>query len=142
MSTSKKSKAGKASGNKRAKLRNVRRYLVLRAFERLNPAHQGQPSSSDSTDALVNEFRQSSCQHDPLPKLDPPLPDHESVVDPSMPASSKKLMAMMDEVWDYLLDVLGNPQDVKYIREAKRDTLIADLKALGIRSNRSKKRSG
>jgi hypothetical protein len=142
MSTSKESKAGKASGNKRAKMRNVRRYLVLRAFEQLKPAHQSQPSSSDSITALVNEFRQPSSQHDPLPKLDPPLSDYESVVDPSMPAPSDKRMAMMFKVWDDLSDVYRDPKAMESIRRAKRDTLIADLKALGIRSKRSKKRSG
>jgi hypothetical protein len=133
MSTSKKNKAGRASGIKRAKMCRVRRFWVLSAFEKLKPTHQKQPYSSESINALEEEFRNPSLGQDPLPQLDPPLGEYESVLDPSWPVPSEKLMRMMFEMRDDLDVDLSTMQS---IRRASRETLIRDLKALGVRSKR------
>lgn len=136
MNSSKKSNAGKASGISRANLARVRRFWVLSAFERLKPKYQAQPWSSESIDALENEFRSPKVFN--LPQLEPPLLHYESVVDPKARVPSEKLMAMID---DGLIDLLkkGVPESV---RQASRDTLIKDLQALEIRSKKRKQQSG
>ena len=137
MSSSKKSEAGKASGIARANLTWVRRFLVLSAFERLELKNQVQPYSSELIDALEDEFS-SPKVFNPFPQLEPPLLHYESVVNPAARVPSEKLMAMID---DELVDLLkkGIPE---FVRQASRETLISDLKALGIRSKRRKQRSG
>ena len=47
MSRLNKSKAGKSSGVKRAKLAALRRFLVLTAFEELKPTYRAQPFSDE-----------------------------------------------------------------------------------------------
>jgi hypothetical protein len=131
MSTSK--RAGKASGVRRADLARLRRYRVLSAFERLKPAYQNQPYSLESIEALENELHNPKV-HDPLPQLEPPLSDYESVVNPSRRAPSERLMRRLINTSDI--------QKPPSIRRVSRETLIKDLKALGIKSKRRKKRSG
>jgi hypothetical protein len=106
MSTSK--KAGKASGIKRAKLAERRRSSVLAAFLRLKKAHQTQPYSDESLDALEEELR-SGARHG-----------------------------------KFFIECyyVRNASEIIQKRTPSRDTIIKDLKALGVRSNRHKKRSG
>jgi hypothetical protein len=136
MSSSKKSKAGKASGVRRAGLTRVRRFLVLSAFERLKPKHQTQPYSTESINALEDEFR-SPQVFNLFPQVELLLQDYEFVVNRKARVPSEKLMAMVD---DALIHLLKNvPESV---RQASRETLIDDLKELGIRSKMRKQRSG
>jgi hypothetical protein len=132
MSASKKIIAGKASGIKRAKLVKVRRWFVLSAYEQLQPKHRNQPYSLESLDALENEFRN-------------PTTSGEFACDATgrrigkAPGPwSERLEAMFYEITPFLPETLGSIK-----KHVGRETLIKDLKALGIKSKRSKKsRSG
>jgi hypothetical protein len=85
MSTSKKQKAGKASGVRRAASAKLRQLQVLSAYERLRPPYQDQPYSKHSLDELENELRKEEQRRAALQALektlDPPLSDDESVVE-------------------------------------------------------------
>jgi hypothetical protein len=94
-----------------------------------------QPFSDEAIDALEEEFRRP---FKPNPNLDPPLEEYESIVTPRPPPSDR-LMNLFDETISTLLE--GTP-DRTSLFDASRETLIKDLKALGIRSRRRKPRSG
>ena len=141
MSRLNKSKAGKSSGVKRAKLAALRRFLVLTAFEELKPTYRAQPFSDKSIKALVKQFRTPPTSS-PDPDFDSPLAEYETIVRP-LPAHSDKWEGMMMEIIDR--DMRGDSVDVaNYVslRRASRDTIIKDLKVLGIRSKRRKQHSG
>ena len=143
MSASNKRKAGKSSGVKRAKLARLRRFLVLSAFEGLKPTYQLQPFSDAAIDALEEKFRRSSenISNSDL-NLDLPLDDYETIVRPS-PRHSDKWQALFDEFINMMMcEHIVDFADFASLRRASRDTLIKDLKALGIRSKYRKQRSG
>lgn len=127
--------AGKSSGATRAKLAKLRQFFVLAAFERLKPTYQYEPFSDYSIDALVKEFRRRP-KPNPNLHLDPPLGEYESIVS-RRPAYSDRLMGLLDEAISVLLEGKAGR-----LYGASRETLIKDLKALGIRSKRRVHRSG
>jgi hypothetical protein len=108
--------AGKKSGVKRKGRAEIRRYFVKVAFERLKPvAYQMQPYSDDSIDALEVEYRQLLA---------------ESLAEAKPEASAER-----------------RAEDLRRLMsaapfKADRETLIKDMKQLGIRSRRRKSRSG
>ena len=138
MSTSKKRMAGKNSGVRRAKLATLRRFLVLAAFERLKPTYQMQPFSDEAIDALEEEFRRPTKRSSDL-NLDLPLDEDEVIVPSRLRSPSGKLTSLLDEAVSVALE---GTSDVRSPFKASRETLIKDLKALGIRSNRRRQRSG
>ena len=127
MSTSKKKMAGKSSGLRRAKLAKLRQFMVLCAFQRLKPTYQMQPFSEEAIDALEEELRGG------------PRSDEDEVVIPRRRVfSDKREELLLREAISVLLERKpGQPW-----RYASRETLIKDLKALGIRSKIRKQRSG
>jgi len=131
MSTSKNSKAGKRSGIKRAKVARLRQFFVLGAFEKLRRANQIQPFATQSIDALKEEFRKSP---QPSSNLDLTLDEYETIAPRKQ--HSDKYWALFDEVYDTLI------KENFDFRTVKRETLIKDLKSLGIKSSRRKQRSG
>jgi hypothetical protein len=108
-----KKEAGKRSGAMRAGLAGIRRSLVREAHARLKPAYRLHPSSTHSIDALHKEYRQ----------LLAPGTENLGLLVPFM-------LAALSE------------NDRKKLSEAKRGTLIKDLRLLGIRCKRQKHRSG
>ena len=126
MSTSKKRMAGKSSGVRRAKLAKLRQFMVLCAFQRLKLTYQMQPFSEEAIDALDEELRG-------------PRSDEDEVVIPRRRVfSDKREELLLREAISVLLERKpGQPW-----RYASRETLIKDLKALGIRSKLRKQRSG
>jgi hypothetical protein len=135
MSTSKKSEAGKRSGIKRAKIARLRQLIVRGAFEKLKRANQIQPFATESIDKLQEELRKSP---QPSSNLDLTLDEYETIVAPRKP-NSDKYWAIFDEVFDTLIK---EGTDSASLRTVKHETLLKDLKALGIKSSRRKQRSG
>ena len=126
MSASKKSVAGKRSGIKRAKAAKLRQFFVLSAFERLRAEYRIQPFSDASIDALEEEFRKQ-------------LEVHEGIAPRKWRPTSEKLDSLLDEA----VEILTEPgAGYHSTHKASRDTLIKDLKALGIKSKMRKDRSG
>jgi hypothetical protein len=136
MSTSKKSIAGKRSGIKRAKIARLRQLFVLAAFEKLKRANQIQPFATESIDVLQEERRKSP---QPSSNLELALDEYQTIVPPRSHSHSDKFWALCDEVFDTLIK---DNVDFASLRTVKRETLIKDLKALGIKSSRRKQRSG
>jgi hypothetical protein len=137
MGATNKVNAGKQSGAKRAKLARLRQFFVLLAFENLKPIQQTQPSSNQSRDALVSEFRRL-LQHSPI--VDLALDEYEAIVTSPRRHASAQLMRLMDEVLDMLRD--DHNLHMVSLRKARRGTIIKDLEALGVRSKLRKPRSG
>jgi hypothetical protein len=127
MSTSKKRMAGKSSGITRAKFAKLRQSFVLSAFERLEPKYQRQPFSEEALDALEEEFRREHQDEDGVRK------PGKSVLPPEQ---SDRLQI---EAVNILVE---GKYGTRSVFSASRDTLIKDLKALGIRSKLRKQRSG
>ncbi len=127
--TSKSAQAGKRSGEKRAKLALLRRFRVLSAFEKLPPKYRNQPFSVHSLDALEKELRRPSP---PGTQSDAELEEYEAIVPPGQPPSDK-LIKLMDQAIEVLLHESFTEASLK---NARRETLIKDLKALGIRTKR------
>jgi hypothetical protein len=162
MSASKKQKAGKASGARRLNLAKRRQLAVLSAYERLNQPYRDQPFSKYSLDDLEKELDRSEQQRSLLKalaqNLEPPLSEYESAVeiieDPiahilgkkrrsaRRKVHSEKHDALLDDVVRGLLDYKKDKRKTAVPNDRSRDTLINDLKALGIKSKRGKKRSG
>jgi hypothetical protein len=110
MSTSQKKEAGRLSGVRRTKRADVRRFFVLDAFERLPAIHRIQPFSDKTIDALEQEFRNPS-----RPNRTP----------------SAKLSALLDKA----VSAACEPAlDLSSLYNISRDTLISDLKFLGVKS--------
>jgi hypothetical protein len=105
--------AGKRSGAMRAGLAGMRRSLVNQAHMRLKPAYRLHPFSTHSIDALHIEYRQL------------------------LAPGAKNLGFLVP----FILAALSE-NDRKVLSRVKRETLIKDLKVLGIRSKRQKQRSG
>jgi hypothetical protein len=105
--------AGKRSGAMRAGLAGMRRSLVREAHMRLKPSYRLHPFSTHSIDALHIEYRQL---------LAPGAKDLGFLV-------------------PFMLAALSE-NDRKVLSRVKRETLLNDLKVLGIRSKRQKQRSG
>ena len=108
-----KKEAGKRSGAMRAGLAGIRLSLVRQAHLRLKPTYQAHPFSNDSIDALHKEYRQI------------------------LAPGAKNLGVLVP----LILAVLSE-NDREVLSKAKRGTLIVDLKMLGIRSKRPKRRVG
>lgn len=108
-----KRRAGKKSGAMRGGLAGIRRSLVTQAHWRLKPTYRAHPSSNDSIDALHKEYRQL------------------------LVPGTKNLGVLVP----IILGVLSE-NDREVLRKAKRGTLIADLKVLGIRSKPQNNRPG
>jgi len=66
------------------------------------------------------------------------LDENESIAPPNSDSKSDKYWALFDEVIDTLIK---DGADFPSLRTVKRETLIKDLKALGIKSSRRKQRS-
>jgi hypothetical protein len=135
MSASKKIVAGKASGVKRTKLTTMRRFFVLAAYEQLLPKYRNQPYSLEALDALEKEFRSPTRDDYTFSvtntgKLGPRTGSARR-------PASERLAAMLDDVVPLLIE-----ETAVLARKASRETLIKDLKALGIKSKRRDKRSG
>ena len=127
MSTSKKRMAGKSSGITRAKFAKLRQHSVLSAFERLKPKYQLQPFSEEALDALEEEFRRERQDEDGVAK------PGKSVLPPEQ---SDRLFK------EAIYILLEGKHGTRSVFSASRETLIKDLKALGIRSKLRKQRSG
>jgi hypothetical protein len=108
-----KKEAGKRSGAMRAGLAGIRRSLVREAHALLGPTYRLHPFSIYSIEALRNEY---------LRLLDPTAKNLGVV-------TSCMLAALSDN-------------DRQVLRKVKRETLIKDLKVLGIRSKPKKQRVG
>ena len=153
MSTS--SQAGKASGRERASRAKWRRLSVLRAFARLKPKYQMQPYSKDALKALEQELEDDRNRVEPrdeewgivrswpvrsLSDLDGPPPP-KRVPPPDLKAKYERLF--IEHVDDVVEKIKAAPKPRSPSREApSRETIIKDLKALGIRSKYRKKHSG
>jgi hypothetical protein len=114
-SDAEKSAAGKKSGVKRKARDEIRRHFVKVAFGRLKPAYKSQPFSDHSIDALEVKYREF-------------LTESLAEADPAGSAEShaeglRRLMSAAPF-------------------KADRETLIKDMKQLGIRSRRRKQQSG
>jgi hypothetical protein len=132
MSTSKKMIAAKASGIRRAKLAQLRRYFVLCAHEQLQAKYRNQPYSLEALDALEKEFRNPTQNEFVYSITDArDLAAGGRRVGTATRPPSEKLEAMLDDVVPIVLEGIGPS-----LREVSRDTLIKDLKALGIKSKR------
>jgi hypothetical protein len=107
--------AGKKSGLKRRGRADIRRHFVEVAFRRLKPANQMQPYSDHSVDALKMEYRKLLAES--LAEAEP---------EASVESRSEGLRQLMS----------ASPF------KADRETLIKDMKRLGIRSRRQKRQSG
>jgi hypothetical protein len=70
MSTSKKQKAGKASGARRLISAKQRQLAVLSAYERLKQSNQDQPFSNSSLDELEKQLDGSEQQRSLLRALE------------------------------------------------------------------------
>jgi hypothetical protein len=137
MNTSKKSRAGKRSGIKRAKMARLRQLMVLRAFEDLKRAYQIQPFATESIDALQEGLRKPSRGAGLVLNLNSVSGKWETVGAPPK-QKSDKYWALFEEVFDTLIEHGGDLASMSM----KRETLIKDLKALGIKSSHRKERSG
>lgn len=126
--------AGKASGIKRANLAKLRRYFVLSAYEQLQPKYRNQPYSLEALDALEKEFRNPTRNEFiySIANADELALGGRRVGAARRP-SSERLDAMRDDVLPILLE-----GTVGSLRNVSRETLVKDLKALGIKSKRSK----
>jgi hypothetical protein len=132
MSTSKKMIAGKASGIRRAKLAKVRRYYVLSAHEQLEPKYRNQPYSSEALDALEKEFHNPTKDEFVYSITNAhELAEGGRRVGKARRPASERLLAMLDDVVPIICEGIGGS-----LRKVSRETLIKDLKALGIRSKR------
>ncbi len=130
--------AGKKSGRLRAERAEIRRIFVKAAFKGLKPSYQMQPFSNDSIKALQEEY---------LNLLKLLVKDHDGsdllmaatlFVEKTFagqPAYQKQLLA---EYRSLVGPLITGAAPFK----VDRDTLIKDLKALGIRSKRRLQRSG
>jgi hypothetical protein len=96
--------AGKKSGSVRADRADVRRLIVRAAFNRLLPKYQMQPYSDEAIDALQEECTK-------------------------MPARIKSLD---DEDFDSLFSLVMDGHKIQI--QVPRETLIKDMKKLGIHS--------
>ena len=105
--------AGKRSAARRAGLAGMRRSLLREAHAQLKPAYRAHPFSTHSIDALHNEYLQ-------------------------LLAPEAKDLGLLVSI---MLGVLPE-NDLKMLRKVKRETLIDDLKVLGIRSKRRKRQRG
>jgi hypothetical protein len=106
------SNAGKKSASARAGRAGVRRLIVKAAFNRLLPKYRLQPYSDEAIGALQEE-----CTRMPGPIK---FPD--------------------DEDFDCLFSLVMDGHNIQI--EVTRETLIKDMKQLGIRSKRRTQRSG
>jgi hypothetical protein len=104
--------AGKKSARSRAGRALIRQYLVEAAHLQLKPKYQRQPYSDEAIDALEIVYRRFLTADD----------DHGVLVSCMLEALSKA--------------------DRQALITMSRETLIKDLKVLGIRSRRSVQRSG
>jgi hypothetical protein len=102
-----KTMAGKKSGSARAGLAMLRRSLVREAHARLKPAHRLHPFSGYSIDALHQQYLQLLA----------------------LEANNLGILVPL------ILAALSE-NDRKILRKVERETLIKDLKTLGIRSKR------
>lgn len=160
MSTSKKQKAGKASGVSRALSAKLSLLEVLSAHERLNPPYRDKPYSNGSMDALEEELRGSKQRRSALEAivrtLDPPLSEYETAVevveDPIAHALgrevrsgcrtrySDKYIALLDEIVSGLLLKQKKKKRKTATSDLRsRDTLSKQFQALGIRSKRKQR---
>jgi hypothetical protein len=109
----KKREAGKRSAAVRAGLAGLRRSLVSEAHARQKPAYRFHPSSIYSIDDLHEKYLQLLAPETKNLGLLVPL-----------------MLAALSE------------NDLKTLSKVKRETLIKDLKLLGIKSSRRKQQSG
>src|SRR4029453_6333960 len=103
--------AGKKSGAVRAQRQDLRRDFVKAAFDRLKPAHRSQPYSDHSIDALEKEYRRLLAEGDSRPLGARVVGVKPTLLDPDLLTSAAPF-------------------------KAGRETLIDDLKAIGVRSKR------
>jgi hypothetical protein len=164
MSTAKKGIAGKHSGARRARLAKVRQMRVLMIFEQLKAEYRTQPYSNRTIDAIEKEYsRKPAPGSDPDKEIDDqdsereeqeenggqdsPISDCDSagrlrwtdelgVVWRRSRIPSKQLLNLILEMC--VDDFVGDHPSVK---SPSRETIIKDLKVLGIR-NKYRKRSG
>jgi hypothetical protein len=104
--------AGKKSGSVRSDRANVRRLIVKAAFSRLPPRYQMQPYSDEAIDALQEECTK-------------------------MPA---RIRFADDDDFDCLFSLAMDGHNIQI--QMPRETLLKDMKQLGIRSKLRTQRSG
>jgi hypothetical protein len=165
-------KAGKASGRERALRAKWRRLSVLQAFGRLKSAYQFQPYSDEAIDALEEELRKDALQRKSREKLARDLwpDDKDGIVDswvvrnasdltrnphpPKRPPPhiEQQIIVLANECIHETYEEMvrsrnrsnkGRSSGARRRNEiASRETLKQDLKVLGVRSQRRKKRLG
>lgn len=128
-----KADAGRKSGASRTKRAEARRLRVMSAFDQLDVPHQRQPYSNSSVDALLEILNRK-----PLPREDQnvELDEYEFIARGAQSLPSEKYW----ELFDAYMDRYG--ADFPTLGPYKRETVIKDLKALGITSKHRPRRSG
>jgi hypothetical protein len=132
---SQKKAAGKKSGVIRERRTKLRRYIVGAAYWGLKPAYRNQPYSTTSIKVLREEYLKI-LHYEPNNSLDVMFLQ-----------LAKKQNPCGDPVFRFCwLLVSKMPKlpenDRQMLEKISKETLIKDLKAIGVRSKRSKKRSG
>jgi hypothetical protein len=132
---SQKKAAGKKSGIIRESRTNLRRYIVGAAHWGLMPAYRNQPYSTTSIGVLREDYLKI-LHYEPNNSLD--------VMCLQL---AKKQNPSGDPVFRFCLSLLIQmpklpENDRQMLEKISKETLIKDLKAIGVRSKRSKKRSG
>ena len=128
-------KAGAISGIVRAKRTKLRRLIVLAAHIGLKPPYRSQPYSTESINTLCDEYL-NILQCKPNNLLE--VACREMAKEPNC-----------EHTWDFplflstLIKLDHLPHNDRHaLEKISTETLVKDLKALGVRSKRRKKRSG
>lgn len=162
-SKAQKREAGKKSGLVRAAREKLRRRVVVVVYEQLKPAYRNQPYSTESFEALHDQYLKVVCNEkanilqiayeriadkafgkiDMDALSDDLLKNRVTAVDTrghfADPRDKYSFWFYWRLIWD--LDHLSQSERQMLTRVSD-DTLIKDLKRLGIRSRRKQKRFG
>lgn len=126
--------AGKKSGLMRERRAKLRRYIVGAAYWGLKPAYRNQPYSTTSIDVLREEYLK--ILHD----------EPNNSLDVMCLQLAKKQNPLGDPVFRFGLSLLMalpslSQNDRQILEEISDETLIKDLKRLGVKSRRRTQRS-
>jgi hypothetical protein len=151
---------GKQSGHVRRARSGLRRRIVAMVHEQLKPAYQNQPFSTEALDVLRDEYLKvlngdednvfrrmlhALCPN-PSPELDALVqsmmpPSFQQIITKARPALEKPAVTPdRNKVllhWALERDISNlSDSDRHFLKQMSHDTLLKDLKALGIRSRR------
>jgi hypothetical protein len=154
--------AGKQSGRVRAARSDFRRRIIAMVFEELKPAYRNQPFSTQALDVLRDEYLKvlnreednvfRRLLRDRLRDNGENGPDLDALVKSVRPGSSQQIIAKSRPALDKPAPARDNKvllhwalerdisnlsdNDRQFLKEVSHDTLLKDLKELGIRSRR------